>query len=126
MRCEDHPQREAQSFCHHCHRQLCKECLIVMGDFYFCKAAACQGAGAEQKTSVPKTFDEFHGVSHDPMLTSFWVASKSIYPEGDKRQERFFSRLAGLYGGLVTLLVLGLGIAVFALVVWGLLHGLAR
>lgn len=39
--CCNHPERKALSFCHHCGRYYCFECLKEGSEFYYCKNPQC-------------------------------------------------------------------------------------
>lgn len=40
--CTNHPERQALSFCHHCGKYYCKDCLYEGKEFYYCKEPACR------------------------------------------------------------------------------------
>ena len=40
--CNNHPEKESQSFCHSCGRHFCSECLTSSAEYYYCKDSSCQ------------------------------------------------------------------------------------
>lgn len=42
--CYNHPEKDSVSLCHSCRRHFCADCLVVGGDYYFCRDNDCQSA----------------------------------------------------------------------------------
>lgn len=65
--CCNHPERKALSFCHHCGRYYCFECLKEGSEFYYCKSPQCllametelhPTAPQEESAEAPETLPE--------------------------------------------------------------------
>ncbi len=52
--CQNHPDRESQSFCHFCKTDYCGECLVEGPEYYYCRKSECQKAFKEGRCELAK------------------------------------------------------------------------
>lgn len=52
MKCANHPEKEVIKNCGFCNKGFCKDCLIELGDNYFCKSCLAEKSGINISDNV--------------------------------------------------------------------------
>jgi len=117
--CKNHPEKFALSFCHTCKQFYCKECLVEIGEYYYCKNKSCQ-VKANQEKIIPNLQNSPANKNSYKVLKDFFLIYLSmfifwfIFGDNPRKnmeylyQNEFLYKLGASFGFATTPLVLSL------------------